>query len=457
MRLLFCPPGLLYCVNNFVRSVTCTWKNSAFKPSSDCWVSGVKTTSNFKNNDLQHTFNSFEKLPNISMICNGTLIETQKNYNPKLHIKLHRPGAPNVTSSANMTRIWWRIGSQSRFLELFDLQVQIKRVDQSWDESVYEFNRTVSKSQLSEMIIWQKLKGHLQVRVRIKSGGGKGGQFSEWSPTTSWIEEDEVAPGVLIFLPLALSLGLSFASVLAIYGFCIRKRNLKEKPVPNPSLYFCSLHEVYGGNLKKWLNPVPLSEPFFVSRPCEDICAVELCESWDVVPSSSPCSSLPLVHSSAASDPLSSCSSSCFSNMDYFMSSGTSSSTHTHANPNYQGDVPIAHRKLYMSLCPPFISSSIYESLRMEPQSPDSGFGVGRFEEQDMEDFHENQSSPLLLRLPLKVSSFSPEPPFCPPDHLSGWPVTEPMCRASSLPVDTCKSGYLTLKELHTTFSNKSI
>ncbi|XP_055015998.1 interleukin-2 receptor subunit beta isoform X2 [Boleophthalmus pectinirostris] len=453
------------------------------------------------------TFNPFEKLKNISVSCNGTLIQSPI-YEPKFHIKMHRPSTANVTSTSNMTRISWKVGSpQSQFIKTFTVHIQIKQAHQSWekvnfalpsstwDARAYECKGNFTVSEPSEMILWQKLKGHLQVRVRIKSNQWKGGHWSEWSPTTSWVEEDEVAtsqekalnldqPSALIFILLVLPLGLFFfvASVLVIYSCCIRKRNLKLKTVPNPSQYFCTLHSVYGGNFKKWLNPAPMSNPFFVSRPCEDICAVEVCESWDKMPPSSPSSSSALVHSPCADDPLSSCSSSCFSNMDYFMSSGTGSSTHTCTSPyfSYQGNVLSPHRKLHLSLCPLFISSSIYESLRREPQSPDSGFGIGRFEDQDTEVFHDNQSSPLLLHLPVNVSSFSPASPLYPSEvnlvfdnhgleedtpvaaslaseHLSDWPVIEPMCRASSLPVDTCKSGYLTLKELHTTFSNKSI
>ncbi|KAK7939433.1 hypothetical protein WMY93_002759 [Mugilogobius chulae] len=401
---------------------------------------------------------------------------------------MHPPSTPNVSSTVNTTQISWSLGSPwQKKLKKFDFDVQIKQTHQSWDE--VKSQRTKDQ----KMIIWQKLKGHLQVRVRVKCVDYKGGHWSDWSPIRSWAAEETMektqdqAPAqqsVLVFLPLALGLGLSFVSVLTFYRFCVRKRLLKEKTVPNPSKYFCTLHSVHGGNFKNWLNPVSMS---FVSRPCEDICTVEVCDSWDAAPSSSPCSSSALIHSPSAGNPLSSCSSSCFSNMDYFMSSSNSSSTQTGTGPyfnsvqfGYQGNAQTGSspRKLHLSLCPSFISSSVYKSLQREPQSPDSGFGVGRYEEQDVEVVHNNQSSPLLLHLPLPASSLSPASPSdeslvfdnqaleeeapvvaspAVSGHLSGWPETEPMCRASSLPVDTCKSGYLTLKELHTTFSNKSI
>lgn len=236
--------------------------------------------------------------------------------------------------------------------------------------------------------------------------------------------------------------------------------------------------------VQKWLNPESVPDSFFVSRLCEDISTVEVRESWDKAPSSSPCSTKALLHpSSGDSNPHSACTSSCFSNVDYFMSSYNSSSSRTRTSPyfSYQDGVQSEHRKPQLSLLPPFTSLSIYESLLREPQSPDSGFGMGRLEDQDMESLDDNQNSPLLFHLPLSVSSFPPaslpfpsdvnlvfdnhgleedEPTAASPavsGNLSAWPVAEPMCRASSFPMDTSKSGYLTLKELQTTFSNKSI
>lgn len=506
----------LSCVNDFVRNVTCTWRRAAFNPGSDCWLSGVKSAHIFKDKDKtrrekkhiigscklqQHgefpgctfsfdrTFNPYDKMPNISVKCNNTLVEVYPNYSPIEHIKMQPPGMPNVSSSVNVTEISWNPGNpHSTFFKFFKFEVQIKHIHQSWNEAKNE------PTEVPELIIWQKLKGLLQVRVRVKPGRTSGSHWSDWSPITSWVAHDRAAssqkeavnPGqdsLFLCLTLPLSLGLLSALVLALYRCFIRKRLMKEKNVPNPSKYFCTLHSVHGGNLKKWLNPVSVSDSFFVSRPCEDISAVEVCKSWDGVHSNSPCSTSALLHSPSGDNPCSSCSSSCFSNVDYFMSSYNSSSSRTRTSPNfsYHGNIQSTHRKLQPSLCPPFTSSSIYKTLRREPHSPDSGFGIGRFEDPEMEVLDDNQNSPLLLHLPLSVSSFPPAPPPFPSDvnlafdnqgleedaptaaspavcgNLSAWPVAEPMCRASSLPVDACISGYLTLKELQTTFSNKSI
>ncbi|KAJ0037006.1 hypothetical protein NL108_009067, partial [Boleophthalmus pectinirostris] len=178
-------------------------------------------------------------------------------------VKMHRPSTANVTSTSNMTRISWKVGSpQSQFIKTFTVHIQIKQAHQSWekvnfalpsstwDARAYECKGNFTVSEPSEMILWQKLKGHLQVRVRIKSNQWKGGHWSEWSPTTSWVEEDEVATSQekgIELLVLRMLFMLSFPPTETTHC-CFR--NLKLKTVPNPSQYFCTLHSVYGGNFK---------------------------------------------------------------------------------------------------------------------------------------------------------------------------------------------------------------
>ncbi|CAB1428753.1 unnamed protein product [Pleuronectes platessa] len=306
--------------------------------------------------------------------------------------------------------------------------------------------------------------------------------------------------------------------VLVFYLSCVHKgccRRLKVKPVPNPSNYFHSVHSVQGGNLKKWLNPLSASESYFMAQPGDHISPVEVCDGWDSVPPASPSSSstIALLHiggfPSAGSDTSkvvddSSSSSSCFSNMGYFMSSTSSSVVRTDPNPiyfTYQDDFHNLHneRRLHLALCPSLTSSSAYERLKREPQSPDSGFGIGQEDEEDKSDgtsmaaerdevSDDPPSSPPLL-LPLHPPSWLCLPSSAlSPLHLPGlnqicsdsqvedeedeeeeeeeedvygnfaaWPVAGPVCRSSSMSAEPCKRGYLTIKELQTTFSNKSI
>ncbi|KAM6913997.1 interleukin-2 receptor subunit beta [Lycodopsis pacificus] len=522
----------LSCVNDFVNNVSCTWDSSAVAPGVDCWVFGMKTTWVTKNYErqkatiirsckLKHHRNApsgcsfvFKKelfypgrnIPYLRVECNGTMVENLTNYSPYSHIKMHPPGVPNVSSTVNETRISWSLGAPSSgYLSSFDFQVQIKQKNKSWNEAS---NLSTLEQELS-ISAW---KGHCQVRVRVKPKVPNS-HWSDWSPTTSWLGAPDVVTtsqdqGWFLGQPLLVAQGVMFSLgllivTLVLYWSCASRGLLKGKPVPNPSEYFHTLHSEHGGNLKKWLNPLSASESFFTAQPCDSISPVEICEKWDEVPSTSPSSSSTsaLLHfrsdpsagsdTSGVVDNSSSSSSSWFSNMGYFMSSSSSSSARTDPNPAYFTYQDDFHNSLNLRLCL-HPSLDTYESLKREPQSPDSGFGIGREDEEGNEDerfanveeeeVSDDDPSPPLLILPLQLpfqmcpTSSAPRPPTAPtltlvssdsqqvevPDaaacgNYAAWPMAGAMCRSSSMPVEPCKTGYLTLKELQTTFSNTSI
>ncbi|XP_059203035.1 interleukin-2 receptor subunit beta [Centropristis striata] len=527
----------LSCVNDFINNVSCTWNSSRLAPGVDCTISGVMTTWVFKDHRKhrkfikqscklkQHrhsppgcsfvfeneTFNPFKNMPYISMECNGTSVENITNYSPYDHIKMHPPGAPNVSCTANETTISWSQGSRpSDFFESFYFQAQIKQKKQAWNEVS---NLPTGEQELS--FAASKLKGHLQVRVRVKpTVQTHNSHWSDWSPTTSWVGATDTETSQdqewtsLVIRGVMFSLCLMILT-LVVYWSCVSRGLLKGKQVPNPSKYFHTLHSVHEGNLKKWLNPLSASESFFITQPSDRISPVEVCESWDVVPSTSPSSSstsallhfrsYPLAASdtSGVVDNSSSSSSSCFSNMGYFMSSSSGSSVRTDPNPvyfTYQDDFRHQHSDshnlhLSLSLCASLDASRTYESLKREPQSPDSGFGKEdeeskenkRVEDVEVKKVSDHHQSPPLLILPLHLPPRMSPCPSAPPlpdapclsptssdsqqvdvavaagGSYTAWPTAGAMCRSSSMPVEPCKTGYLTLKELQTTFSNKSI
>lgn len=454
------------------------------------------------------------------MECDGMLVENITNYWPHEHIKMHPPGVPTVNCTGNDTLISWNASSpRSDFIQVSRFQIAIKQKKQSWKAATILF---ADKSEL-RLPSW-KCKGHCKVRVRVMPADShllNSSHWSNWSPVTSWqgapdvmaTSEDQrdiadkmsvIRRGVLLTLILSLVLIVFVTLVLSKKS----KRLHQRKPVPNPSKYFHTLHSVYEGNLKKWLNPLSAPESFFTAQPCDLISPVELCDSSDVARSISPSSSSTsaLLHlksyslagwdTSGVADNSSS-SSSCFSNMGYFMSSTSGSTVRTDPNPAYFTYQDEFHNlqnshKPHLSLCPSTTITPTYESLRREPQSPDSGFGIGEEDEEGKEDkivevvegaklSYDHLTTPLLI-LPLHLPSqmcppsSPPPPPIAPslpqvcsdsqqvdtPVEATGgsyaaWPLTSAMCRSSSMPVETCKTGYLTLKELQTTFSNKSI
>uniref|UniRef100_UPI0037E97D50 interleukin-2 receptor subunit beta n=1 Tax=Semicossyphus pulcher TaxID=241346 RepID=UPI0037E97D50 len=526
----------LSCVNDLNNNVSCVWHGSPAAPGADCQISGEKIVwikgrhkkmircCQLKQNGSsppgcsfvfeKELFTCFKALPYIRMDCDGALVGNLTDYDPCSHIKMHPPGVPNVSSSVNMTNISWSRGRpHSKFLTDLDFEVQIGQKHQAWKDV-----RTLSTQKQELRIPSQQLKGHCKARVRVKPSNKYKSHWSDWSPTTSWLEvtdgwgtlQDQDNNKIAESFRLSLvtwgvigSLVLILVVMLVLYRCCSSRRLRQQKPVPNPSKYFHTLYSVHGGNLTKWMNPLSAPESFFTAQPCEHISPVELCESWDVVPSTSPSSTSTsaLLHfksslsagsdTSGVVDNSSSTSSSFFSNMGYFMSSSSRSSAQADPSPayfTYQDDFhnQLNSRALHLHLGPLFNTAPTYESLKREPQSPDSGFGLGRDDEEDMKDVgvkgeDDHQSTPLLI-LPLHLPSQMclPSSPLPSPDapgltHLScdslqvdepeadaggsyaAWPSAGAMCRSSSMPVEPVKTGYLTLKELQTTFSNKSI
>ncbi|XP_028268917.1 interleukin-2 receptor subunit beta [Parambassis ranga] len=506
----------LFCTNDFFNNVTCTWNQSSGGPGADCWVSGVKNVWDFQTRKSRTMIRScrlkqqldsvpgcsfvfenkefigFEKLPSISVRCNGTLVDIILNYHPYSHIKMQPPGAPNVNSTANDIGISWTPHSPaSVFLKSFDFQVQVKQTSQTWEEAT-----TLSTQQKEVRIPAQALKGDGQVRVRVKPDNSQS-HWSSWSPTTTWVEagdrldlsEDEEWQTSLITMGLMLAV---FVITVTLLRSCWTRGSLTGKPIPTPSKYFHTLHSVHGGNLKTWLNPLSTSQSVFMAQSCDQMSPVQVCEAWEVVPSISPSfsSTSALLHfqsyPSAGSDTSgvvdNSSSSSCFSNVGYFMSSCDSAqSEHSLAYFSYQDHFQNSPN-LPSSLGPLLAAGTTHESLMWQPKSLDFGLPIREQDGTDMvleeEEALDEQSSPVLI-IPFSLPSLvCPPPPSPPPlgliqtpsdsqqvelpvpaDSSSSetWLVAGAMCRSSSMPVEPSKTGYLTLKELQMTFSNKSI
>ncbi|KAI3360085.1 hypothetical protein L3Q82_014405 [Scortum barcoo] len=530
----------LSCVNDLVNNVSCTWNSSLMAPGVDCRITGAFQSRKIghvnrhetitRNCKLEqhgnsppgcsfvfenYTFNPFTKLPSIRMDCDGTLVAILSDYKTRDHIKMQPPSAPSVSSTANETLISWNAGSPvASVFNIFDFEVQITQKKQNWKEV-----SILPTLKFEERIASWKLTGLCQVRVRVKPAHTEHSQWSNWSPATSWVAatdrrempQDQESPldqTSWLIRRVMLSLSPILAVVmLVLYRSCMSRGIHKRKPVPNPSKYFHTLHSVYGGNLKKWMNPLSASESFFTAQPCDPISQVEVYKIWDAAPSTSISSSSTTAllnfrscpsagsDTSGVIDNSSSSTSSCFSNMGYFMSRSSSSSALTNPSPayfTYQDDLHNLNNGHNVQLCPSFTTSPTYESLKREPQSPDSGFGIGKEDEEDREEkkladaerdvvSDDHQSSPVLV-LPLHLPSWMCPPPSPPPTpnapslhqvssdnqqmdtpvaaesgSYAAWPLAGSMSRSSSMPVESCKTGYLTLKELQTTFSNKSI
>lgn len=269
------------------------------------------------------------------------------------------------------------------------------------------------------------------------------------------------------------------------------------------SLFSChSLNSLFFF-IQTWLNPYSSPGSFFTTQPCDQISPIKLCGSdrFDRVPSTSPssCSSSALLHFKGCQSTGSetsrvednSSSSSFFSNMGYFLSSSSSRSAQTDYNSAYFHYLDDFHNNcnLPTSSFSSFMTTPFYKSLKWEPQSPDSGFGITLEDEEEQQQINVDEEGEGILDdhqiPPLLILPFNPLYPLCPspspppsptapsPTQASSgsqtvaaaaaggcyvaWPSAGAMCRSSSMPVESNRTGYLTLKELQTTFSNKSI
>lgn len=162
-------------------------------------------------------------------------------------------------------------------------------------------------------------------------------------------------------------------------------------------------------------------------------------------------------------------------------SCGSAQSEHSLAYFTYPDHFQNSHN-LPSSLSPLLAADTTHESLTWQPESLDFSLPIREQDGTDMfleeEEVLEEQSSPVLI-IPFSLPSLVlPPPPSPPPLNLIQIPsdsqqvelpvpadsgssetrlVAGTMCRSSSMPVEPSKTGYLTLKELQMTFSNKSI
>ncbi|KAF7651405.1 hypothetical protein LDENG_00111400 [Lucifuga dentata] len=491
----------LSCLNDFVSNVSCTWNSSPVGPGVDCWIIGVKKIwkKSVKHVSLmtrsckvkqqgdsppgcsfsfeQTRFGCSDVMPSIQMECNGMLVGNLTNHKPCNHIKMHPPSVLNISTNASETWISWTPGSPvSIYFLSFEFHVQIKQYQQKWKEASNLFMQ-----EQAIRIPSSKVRGHCQLRVRVRPPENiyPNTHWSNWSPTRSWIgaadtipaSEDGVWP---LHRTSWLMLGgmplLALIAVLVtLLRVCSSRRLFKRKPVPNPSKYFHTLHSVHGGNLKKWLNPQSASESFFTAQTSDYISPVKVSDTWDPDPSASPSSSStstsallhshpgwPSAGSHASGLVYPSSSSSYFSNMGYFNSSCSNSSAPSHPSPayfTYQDDLklPPNSRDLHLRLATS--TSSTYECLKKEPWSPDSGFGIQNEDEEEKEVERDVDAE----REETCSDNHDLEEAVAASGSYAACPVADAMCRSSSMPVESCKTGYLSLKELQTTFSNKSI
>ncbi|XP_062842919.1 interleukin-2 receptor subunit beta [Trichomycterus rosablanca] len=438
-----------------MRNRTCV-----FNTTRSCWI-------NFNNMEL---FSFLEKIT-LEVICNNTRIAELPKFHPGHHVKLRPPEQLRFTEG-NLT--WSRGARFPSRISKYEFQLQVKSKKQQW-EDVKARLQGGTFAPLADDFVCDSLDGDFmecEARVRMKpvdpnppnDDGQIQGQWSDWSSSVTWkkkVNNKHVPP--IDDLDIILT------------PVCIRRHNciLKTAKVPDPSKYFRPLIVEHKGNFQQWMGCHHSAMVFIPPQSCDcEISPVdEISEIWDN----------PLVsdtnvnYGNLNTDGYNSHLSSGISNMGYFYSE------------HQPGSVSLDTCPVYFTYHPevgPVKSTSSYEHLPgSEPFSPDSGFGTAaEKDDPDEEKLAEDGAGKepkeecSRVNVPHLVSfvlSFPETPRVAVPPcfaELSPWqeepeafeisnsaePPEVAVVRPSSMVVQPCSDGYLTLKEMQK-YSNKSI
>ncbi|KAM9434317.1 interleukin-2 receptor subunit beta isoform 2-T2 [Clarias gariepinus] len=489
-------PGLS-CVSDYVNNISCVWNHPA-------WVSGQKcqlhlnTGRTILNCSLNIKRSCWVTIPfklsfasrfDLNVICNQTVMDGVRAFQPGRNVKLHPPDQPRV-SGDNVT--WSRGAHFPNFIKSYEFQLQVKSKKETWEE--VSLRRVFGTFAL--------LDGHVceedcAARVRVKpvepqTEGQIRGQWSDWSPVVTWRSkvirnpnESHMEDMGSISNPAGIGLLVGFAAlifillVLTLLSVYRQKCGLKVscEHIPDPSKYFQPLIMQHKGNFQEWVGPQHSAPVFLAPQSCDcEISPIdEVCEAWDD-PLSAKTMLIYANHGEILHQQMSDDSqlSSGVSNMGYFYSE------------HQPGSVCLDSCPVYFTYHPeggPIQSSMTYERLQgIAPMSPDSGFGMevekeetGVEEQLDNTDQgHKTECSganlnhlvSFVLSLPESTRittppSFAELTPWNEESESSGISMNsqsldDAVVRPSSMVVQPCTSGYLTLKEMQK-YSNKSI
>ncbi|XP_022593956.1 interleukin-2 receptor subunit beta-like [Seriola dumerili] len=304
------PDKNLTCYNDYNRNITCVWNSAYDHTDAVCTLHAKRKTSikkreyysfcNLEPVDISRPalkkcslyfhkdsiFQEFHVL-SIDLSCKDAEKILTISYKPVCHIKLNRPGKPDI----NFTTISWfpQVAPHSR-LDLYASQLQWKTEDQSWsDPSVQEKDKVSNLKCKTELDPDLLIKGErYEARVRVKAAENRvRSTWSDWSPTASW-ESLEGRPkppplsGVAAKIWGMIIAGAGFAFFLAVIllrndkGTWVYKK-IKGSPIPDPRK--SSLKNM---NFQNKLSPHSTSELFLSLKP-EDIISVEVTSSVDAV------------------------------------------------------------------------------------------------------------------------------------------------------------------------------
>ncbi|XP_026989281.2 interleukin-2 receptor subunit beta isoform X1 [Tachysurus fulvidraco] len=350
-------------------------------------------------------------------------VEAIKLFHPPSNVKLYPPTSPLV-EGANVT---WQCGSpKSEFVRKVVYEVQWGLLENIWEKSQVA-STEVEHCELPEdsLILGKKYV------VRVRSVPANNAQiWSDWSPFTEWkstvgLKPPHEKPTILGFFNILTSLGIIIAvAVILLAFFCLQrhKRIIKCHYVPTPAKYFGELFSDHGGEFKSWLGPT-----------VNDLCIKTDSECISPVTIYKVCNTDMLYNKMEQDGKIK--DSSSFSNSIYFLSQSSKSGIEDQLEPcsadcpygpegggSVQENLPATHDNSNdtelneITMSSPLETSSTYkqlQKLRLEIQSPDSGFAGSSSEQESQEESgSEGLPSPPVVdnNLPISCNLLCPVP-----------------------------------------------
>ncbi|KAF4080148.1 hypothetical protein AMELA_G00167080 [Ameiurus melas] len=449
----------LKCYTDLVEVITCVWNTSSVEdrfhitPTTNCFLTTKYENQNPQSN-LEPLGSSQTKLRNGTLkfleeaLTWGALtvmlhvrcenisnpVETIPQFALGDHVKLWPPERPLV-EGLNVT--WKRGSPNSMYVKSVKYEVQWRLLEDSWKNDQMAPTEAEHYELLKEKLILGR-----QYVVRVRSSAIRQQEiWSEWSPVTQWtstvgLQPPSEDPNYIILGIFNNLTGFILATVAVILlaFFCILRnsRILKCPYVPTPGKYFGDLFSDHGGDFKSWLGPIVNSE-MYIKADSECISPVTIYNA---------CKSDKFSNKMEKDFNIKDGSTSSFSNSTYFLSQTSKCALGDQLEPcsadgpygpagggSVQEKIsPATHDNghenelIEVTMSTPLETSSSYkqlQKLRLDVQSPDSGF-AGSCEEQESqeESGSEGLPSPPVVDNTLPINCILP----CPAPQMIGFP-----------------------------------
>ncbi|XP_066519689.1 uncharacterized protein [Hoplias malabaricus] len=438
----------LTCYTDYIDNLTCEWDISLLKnrPNNldSCFLSTtcndefypvqtvqggllpietskpelLKAKLSFQNECLGYVTVSVH----LKVECGGRTVAEITEFDLLRNVKLNPPEKPQVDGR----NVSWRLGSpQSGKITHCKFEMQFKALDAKWKEV-----EPVYTEQFDVLLPEERLVQGGRYEVRVRSSPKYVSEFwSEWSPSTQWTSTvgrpppEETMPW--LFPSVTGSAVLVIVAIILLIIFHLHPVTCSLKsPGSNP---FDELYFKHDGDFKAWLGPIVAPESF-LQVDTEKISPMELCKIQD------PDTSSINVEESKRKG---------FSNSTYFLSQSSKCEELEPLEPcsnqcpyGPPGGGATEEKGLLTkesslnsdsenesSFSGPLETSSSYkhlQKLRLDVQSPDSGFAAGSDQDSQEESGSEGLPSPPVVDVQ-PIKDILPCPiPHAP--HVAGFP-----------------------------------